>query len=495
MSSSDLCRLTIQETADLLASGQTTARAVTDAYLARIEALNPKLNAYLTVFEQTAREQADQSDERRRAGKTLGPLDGIPLAIKDNLAIKDQRTTAGSRLLADYAPPYSATVVKKLLQAGAVILGKTNMDEFAMGSSTENSAFGPSLNPWDTSKVPGGSSGGSAVAVAADLAAGALGSDTGGSIRQPAGFCGLVGLKPTYGLVSRYGLLAMASSLDQIGPMTKSVNDSRILLSAIAGPDPFDATARFSLPKLDSPSTDDLAGLTIGLPSEYFGEGIDEPVLGIINSALDQLVGRGAKLKIVSLPLSPMALSVYYLVSPVEVASNMARYDGIRFGQSLERQGGSHSLTAVYKQTRADFLGPEVKRRIMLGTYASSAGYYDAYYEKAMRVRRLIKEEFDQIFQQVDLLASPTSPTTAFGQGEKLTDPLAMYLADVNTVPVNLAGLPAISLPAGLIDGLPVGLQLIGPTLGEPRLFEVASAYESIANFAVNRPKPEVING
>lgn len=492
MNSTDLCRLTIQETADQLASGQTTARAVTDAYLTRIEQLNPKLNAYLTVFEQTAREQADRSDERRQAGKTLGPLDGIPLAIKDNLATKDQRTTAGSQILTDYAPPYSATVVKKLTQAGAVILGKTNLDEFAMGSSTENSAYGPSLNPWDTSKVPGGSSGGSAVAVAADLCAAALGSDTGGSIRQPAGFCGIVGLKPTYGLVSRYGLLAMASSLDQIGPMTKTVADSQILLSAIAGPDPYDATARLTLPAENQSSTKDLAGLTIGLPEEYFGEGIDKAVLDTVKAALDQLVERGATLKKVSLPLSPKALSVYYLVSPVEVASNMARYDGIRFGQSLERQSGSHSLSAVYKQTRADFIGPEVKRRIMLGTYASSAGYYDAYYDKAMRVRRLLKDEFEQIFKEVDILASPTSPTTAFSIGEKTTDPLAMYLADINTVPVNLAGLPAISLPAGQVDDLPVGLQLIGPTLGERALFRAATAFEEQTEFFKLRPSMEL---
>jgi aspartyl-tRNA(Asn)/glutamyl-tRNA(Gln) amidotransferase subunit A len=491
----DLTSLTIKQTADLLAKGETTSMAVTQAYLDRIEKYNDKLNAYLTVFADTAIEEAKRSDERRAAGKTLGTLDGIPLALKDNMATKGQTTTAASRILEEYKPLYDATVVKKLKEAGAVILGKANLDEFAMGSSTDNSGYGPSRNPWDTSRVPGGSSGGSAVAVAADLCTGALGSDTGGSIRQPASLTGIVGLKPTYGMVSRYGLLAMASSLDQIGPMTKTVEDAAILLEAIYGQDERDSS---SLPDAAKPmftEKTDLNGLKVGIPKEYFGEGIDPEVEKTIQTALNQLKTLGAELVEVSLPSTHLALAAYYVICPVEVASNMARYDGIRYGQSAERNGEAKTLLEVYKQTRSKYLGSEVKRRIMLGTYTSSAGYYDAYYLKAMKVRALIKQEFEAVFEQVDCLATPVSPVPAFKIGEKAEDPMTMYLADVNTVPINPAGVPAISVPAGLVDvadkQLPVGLQLIGPHLSENLLFEIAGCYERATDWRKHKPTCE----
>lgn len=488
----NLTALTIKQTADLLAKGETTSAAVTQAYLDRITKLNDKLNAYLAVFTETALEEAKASDARRAAGETRGVLDGIPLALKDNLSTKGQKTTAGSKILEGYEPLYDATVVKKLREAGAVILGKTNLDEFAMGSSTENSAYGPSKNPWDTSRVPGGSSGGSAVAVAADLCAGALGSDTGGSIRQPASLTGIVGLKPTYGVVSRYGLLAMASSLDQIGPMTKTVEDAAILLEAIYGQDERDSS---SLPDAAKPmftEKTDLNGLKIGVPKEYYGEGLDPDVEKTLKAAIEQFKSLGAELVEVSLPSTDLALAAYYIICPVEVASNMARYDGIRYGQSLERESETHTLTDVYKQSRSKYLGTEVKRRIMLGTYTSSAGYYDAYYLKAMKIRSLIKKEFESVFEQVDCLITPVSSVPAFKIGEKADDPLTMYLADVNTVPINPAGVPAISIPAGFITKdnkqLPVGLQLIGPHLSENKLFEIAGCYEQATEWHNEKP-------
>lgn len=490
----NLTALTIKETAEGLATGQFTSEQVTQAYLDRIDELNPKLNAYLSVFRDTALVAARESDERRKSGKSRGVLDGVPIALKDNLSTQGQATTAGSKILENYQPLYDATVVRKLKEAGAVILGKTNLDEFAMGSSTENSAYGPSKNPWDTERVSGGSSGGSAVAVAADLCAGALGSDTGGSIRQPASLCGIVGLKPTYGAVSRYGLLAMASSLDQIGPMTKTVEDAAILLEAIAGEDQYDSTTikDLSLHLLSMNQSSDtstpLSGLRIGIPKEYFAEGIDPEVERTVREAIAELEQLGATIVPVSLPTSPLALAVYYVITPVEVASNMARYDGIRFGQSVEREAGTHSLLEVYTQSRAQYLGKEVKRRIMLGTYASSAGYYDAYYNQAMKVRALIKKEFETIFTQVDILATPVTPTPAFKIGEKSSDPLTMYLADINTVPVNPAGVPGLSVPCGFVNGLPVGLQLIGPHLGEAALLKAALAYEQVTEWHKQRP-------
>ncbi len=489
----ELTSLTLKETAELLASGKTTAVAVTQAYLDRITELNPKLNAYLSVFTETALAAAEQSDERRAHNQSLGVLDGIPIALKDNMSTQGQPTTAASKILEEYRPLYDATVVKKLKEAGAVILGKCNLDEFAMGSSTENSAYGPTKNPWDTNRVPGGSSGGPAVAVAADLCVAALGSDTGGSIRLPAAFCNIVGLKPTYGSVSRYGLLAMASSLDVIGPMTKTVEDAALIHEVIKGRDPFDSTTIDPQSVINQKeSTTDLTGKKIGIPKEYFGAGMDPAVLQTVHEAIDQLRRLGAEIVEISLPSSPLALATYYVICPVEVASNMARYDGIRYGQSAERQSADHTLIEVYKKTRTELIGPEVKRRIMLGTYASSAGYYDAYYNQAMKVRALIKEEFEAAFEEVDLLATPVSPTVAFRFGEKVDDPLAMYLADIDTVPINPAGVPAISVPCGFVetDGkrLPVGLQLIGPHLGESTIFSVARAYEQVTDWHKQKP-------
>lgn len=488
----DLTKLTIAETADLLSNGKATSLDVTNAYLDRIDKLNPHLNAYLSVFHDEARIQAKASDARREIGIPLSKLDGVPIALKDNISTFGQPTTAASQILKDYKPQYDATVVKKIKAAGLIILGKTNLDEFAMGGSTENSGFGMSKNPWDTSRVPGGSSGGSAVAVAADLCAGALGSDTGGSIRQPAGLCGIVGMKPTYGTVSRYGLLAMASSLDQIGPMTKSVEDAGLLLNVIMGHDQFDGTSLLDDIKTAIDLKSDIQGLKIGVPEEYFTGGMDPDVEKTVRAAIVQLESQGAEIVNVSLPTSPMSLAVYYVIVPVEVASNMARYDGIRFGQSVERENGSHSLSEVYKQTRQQFIGPEVKRRIMLGTYASSAGYYDAYYNKAMKVRALIKQEFDEVLKTVDVIATPVSPNPAFKVGEKVDDPLAMYLEDMYTVPLNIAGLPGISVPCGFVEKegsqLPVGLQLIGRRLDEQTVLNVARAYEASTDWHKQRP-------
>ncbi len=486
----DLFGLTIKETAALLAAGKTTAVEVTQAYLDRIDELNPKLNAYLTVFHDTALEQAKASDERRAAGKTLSMLDGIPIAIKDNYSTKGQRTTNASKYLENYLPLYDATAVRKLKEAGVVILGKTNMDDSAMGSSTETSSFGTTANPWDTSRVPGGSSGGSAAAVAADLCAGALGSDTFGSIRQPAGFTGIVGLKPTYGAISRYGLLAMSSSLDVVGPMTKSVEDAEIIFEALRGQDAYDAT---TLPDYQSVSRD-VKGMRIGIPKEFFIDGMDADVRAQIDAAIDQLKKLGAEIVEVSLPTVKYAVPAYYILCPVEVASNIARYDGIRFGESVEREQGNHTLLEVYKQTRAKYLGEEVRRRIMLGTYASSAGYYDAYYNKAMKVRALIKKEMDEVLKAVDCLVTPVSPSVAFTFGAKGDDPVAMYLEDIFTGPVNLAGVPALVSRAGFVerDGakLPVGVQFIGPDKGEGVLFALGKAYEAATNF--NEAKPSL---
>lgn len=485
--------LSLKETAKALADNKVTAAELTQAYLDRIAQLNPALNAYLTVFTESALEEARASDERRANGKVLGMLDGIPIALKDNFSTKGQRTTAGSKILEHYEPLYDATVVRKLREAGAVILGKTNLDEFAMGSSTENSAYGPSKNPWDTNRVSGGSSGGSAVAVAADLCVAALGSDTGGSIRQPAGLCGIVGMKPTYGTVSRYGLLAMSSSLDQIGPMTKTVEDAAILYQAIAGDDQRDATTikefQVDLTALENDQTG-LKGLRVGVPKEYFGPGLDPAVNEQVQAAINQLKELGAEIHEISLPHSALALAVYYIICPVEVASNLARYDGIRFGESIERTGGEVSLLDVYKKSRSNWLGSEVKRRIMLGTYVSSAGYYDAYYNQAMKVRTLITREFEEVFQTVDCLATPVSPTVAFPIGEKSGDPLAMYMADFDTVPVNPAGLPALTVPCGFVNNLPVGLQLIGPQLAEATILKVARVYEQSTDW--HRQKPPI---
>ncbi|MBI4590399.1 MAG: Asp-tRNA(Asn)/Glu-tRNA(Gln) amidotransferase subunit GatA [Candidatus Rokubacteria bacterium] len=468
--------LTIPEVAARYRSGAATPTQVVEAYLRRIEALDPKLRAYVTVTRESALARAEAANRRLKAGTPAGPLDGIPLAIKDVICTKGVRTTCSSKILETFVPPYDASVITRLTAAGVVMLGKTNMDEFAMGSSTENSAFFPTRNPWDLTRVPGGSSGGSAAAVAADLAAGGLGSDTGGSIRQPAAFCGTVGLKPTYGRVSRYGLVAFASSLDQIGPFARDVRGAAMLLQAIAGHDPLDSTSTdVPVPDYEAALGQSVEGRRVGIPNEYFIEGMDPEVEQAVWVAIEVLKGLGARIEKVSLPHTDYALAAYYLIAPAEASSNLARYDGVKYGY---RAPGNKDLIQMYGRTRAEGFGAEVKRRIMLGTYALSAGYYEAYYGKAQRVRTLVRRDFQQAFERVDLLACPTAPTVAFKLAEK-EDPLQMYLCDIFTIPVNLAGLPGLSLPCGFTQGgLPIGLQLIGKPFDESTLLSAAYAYE-----------------
>ena len=487
----DCTRLTIHQTLTALRAGEVSVRALVDAYLARIAAHNGALGAYLTVTAEAARAQAAATDERIRRGQPFRPLEGIPLAIKDVLCTRGVRTTCGSRILADFVPPYDATAVVRLQAAGAILLGKTNMDEFAMGSSTENSAFGPARNPWALDRVPGGSSGGSAAAVAADLAAGAFGTDTGGSVRQPAALCGIVGLKPTYGRVSRYGLVAFASSLDQIGPMTKDVRDTALLLETVAGSDPMDSTtADEPVPDYRAELDRGVRGLTLGIPDEYFGPGLDPEVEGAVRAAIAQLEGLGARLRRISLPTTGAGIATYYVITPAEASSNLARYDGVKYGH---RAAGVADIVAMTSRTRAEGFGAEVRRRIMLGTYVLSAGYYDAYYAKAQRVRTLLRREFERAFAEVDVVAAPTTPTPAFRLGEKTDDPLAMYLNDVYTAPAPIAGIPALSVPCGLSrEGLPIGLQLMARPFGEPALFQVAGAYEAVTDWHTRRPGLEV---
>jgi len=452
-----------------------SALEVVDAYLARIEALDGQLRAYLHVDPEAARAEARRWDERAARGEPLPPLAGIPVAVKDNICTRGVPTTCGSRILEGWRPPYDATVMVRLRQAGAVLLGKTNLDEFAMGSSTENSAFGPTRNPWDLSRVPGGSSGGSAAAVAAGLAPWALGTDTGGSIRQPAALAGIVGLKPTYGRVSRYGLVAYGSSLDQIGPLTRTVRDAALLLQVIAGQDPLDATsAPVPVPDYTAALGEGIAGLRIGVAREGRGEGLQPGVAAAVEAALEVLAGLGAELREVRLPMLDYALATYYLVATAEASSNLARYDGVRHGLRVP----APDVVEMFARTRAAGFGAEVKRRIMLGTYALSSGFYDAFYLKAQRARTLVRRDFEAAFREVDLVALPTSPTVAFRLGERVDDPLQMYLADIFTVPVNMAGLPGISVPCGFADGLPVGLQLIGRPFDEATLLRAAHAYE-----------------
>ena len=473
----ELYELTIHQAHQYLRAGETSSVELTQACLERIEAVDERIRAYLTVTDELALAQAQEADRRRREGED-NPLLGIPLAIKDVICMQGAPTTCGSRILENFMPPYDATVIERLRKAGAVILGKTNMDEFAMGSSTENSAFGPTHNPWDLSRVPGGSSGGSAAAVAADECLGALGSDTGGSIRQPASFCGIVGIKPSYGRVSRYGLVAFASSLDQIGPMGKDVRDCAILLQAIAGHDEREST---SMP-LEVPDylaalegAEDLAGVRIGVPQEYFIEGMQPAVEEAVREAIGVLAELGAEIVEISLPHTEYALPAYYLIAPAEASANLARYDGVRYGF---RYPQAEDMWDAYRKSRQFGFGAEVKRRIMLGTYALSAGYYDAYYLKAQQVRTLIKEDFDRAFEEVDLLVAPVSPTVAFRIGEKVDDPLQMYLSDVFTLSMNLAGICGASVPCGFADGLPIGLQLMGAAFDEPTVLRVAYAYE-----------------
>jgi aspartyl-tRNA(Asn)/glutamyl-tRNA(Gln) amidotransferase subunit A len=471
-----------------LVSKERSAVEITQDYLDRISALEPKLHSYLTVTADQALAQARQVDDKIAAGDEIGMLAGIPLAIKDNMCTKGIRTTCASRVLENFVPPYESTVTQKLMEAGAIALGKTNLDEFAMGSSTENSAYQLTGNPWDVARVPGGSSGGSAAAVAADECAVALGSDTGGSIRQPASFCGVVGLKPTYGLVSRFGLVAYASSLDQIGPLSRTVEDSALLLQAIAGYDSRDSTSiKVDIPDYTKSLKTDLKGRRIGVIKETFdAEGIDATVKASVEKAIQQLKDLGAEIQEISCPQFPYGLPTYYIIAPSEASSNLARYDGVKYGA----RNNNDNLMSMYTKTRAEGFGAEVKRRIMIGTYALSAGYYDAYYLKAQKVRTLIKQDFEKAFDQVDVLVCPTSPTTAFKAGEKVDDPLSMYLSDLMTIPVNLAGLPGMSLPCGFDDlGLPIGIQLIGNVLREDLLFEVGYAYEQATQWHQQAPK------
>jgi aspartyl-tRNA(Asn)/glutamyl-tRNA(Gln) amidotransferase subunit A len=491
-----LHELTIHDAATLLRAGEITAAELTGAVLDRILAIDNEVKAYLTLTPELALAQAAEADTALAAARKEGALaelpllTGIPLAIKDVITVEGVPLTAGSRILEGYVPPYDATVVEKLRAAGAIILGKTNTDEFAMGSSTENSAYFTTHNPWDLSRVPGGSSGGSAAAVAADECLGAFGSDTGGSVRQPASFCGIVGVKPTYGRVSRYGLAAYASSLDQIGPFGKDVTDAAILLGAIAGHDRRDSTS-VDLPVPDYLNLSlnlNLKGLRVGVPKEYFIEGIQPGVETAVRAAIETLQDLGAEVREISLPHTDLALPVYYLIAPAEASANLARYDGIRYG--LSKPG--ESLWDTYRRTRGEGFGPEVKRRIMLGAYALSAGYYDAYYLKAQQVRTLIKQDFDLALAEVDVIACPTSPTTAFRIGEKAGDPLSMYLADIFTLSLNLAGICGLSLPCGFDGiGLPVGLQLIAGAFAEARLLQTAFAYEQATPWHLRRPKLE----
>jgi len=471
----ELYELSIRQAIDALTRGDTSSVDLTEAYLARIDRHDSQVQAYLTVTADRARADARAADERRARGENAALL-GVPIALKDIFCTNGIETTCASRILKGFVPPYDATVVRRLADAGAVLLGKTNMDEFAMGSSTENSAFMPTRNPWDLTRVPGGSSGGSAAAVAAGMAAGAFGTDTGGSIRQPASLCGVVGMKPTSGRVSRFGVIAFASSLDQVGPFARDVPDTATLLGVVAGQDRYDSTS------LPNPVPDylaalggDLRGVRVGVPDEYFVAGMEPGVESAVRRAVDTLSELGAHVGPVTMGHTRYALSTYYLIAPAEASANLARYDSVKYGY---RAPGATSTVDAYLRTRAEGFGPEVKRRIMLGTYALSAGYYDAFYVKAQKARTLIKADFDNAFDDFDVLVAPTSPSVAFELGAKTQDPLAMYLSDVCTLPVNLAGLPGLSMPCGLSDGLPVGLQIIGPALGEEMVFRVAAAYE-----------------
>jgi aspartyl-tRNA(Asn)/glutamyl-tRNA(Gln) amidotransferase subunit A len=473
----ELSQLTIDVVRSAVQDRKTTAFALAEAHYARIEKEDGKIGAFLTLCKERALEQADRIDRLAAEGNPLPQLAGVPVGIKDVMSTLGVRTTAGSKILEKYIPPYNCAVVARMENAGAVILGKTNCDEFAMGSSNENSAFYPVRNPRDLSRVPGGSSGGSAAAVAAEMAVVALGSDTGGSIRQPASFCGVVGLMPTYGRVSRYGLIAFASSLDHIGPLTKTVKDAAIVLRTIAGRDPMDSTsADVPVPDYVAELEKPVRGLKLGVAKEYFGEGLDDEVSHAVESAIDRLKGLGCEIVPISLPHTPYAIPAYYLIATAEASANLARYDGVRY---TCRAAGTKSLAEMYRRTRNEGFGTEVKRRIMLGTYALSAGYYDAYYLKAQKVRTLLARDFEEAFRSVDAIVTPTSPTPAFRLREKSDDPLAMYLADIYTVTADLAGIPGISVPCGVThDNLPVGLQILGKHFDEATILRVAQAYE-----------------
>ena len=478
----------IKELHQQLVSKERSAVEIAQATLKQIEAIEPKVKAFLTVTAESAFASAKAIDDKIAAGETIGMLEGIPLGVKDNMCTKGIKTTCASQILANFVPPYESTVTQKLKDAGAVLVGKTNLDEFAMGGSTENSSFQTTANPWDLSRVPGGSSGGSAAAVAAGECVVSLGSDTGGSIRQPASLCGVVGLKPTYGLVSRFGLVAFGSSLDQIGPFSRTVEDSAILLQAIAGHDPNDSTSlKVDIPDYTSYLQPELKkGLKVGIITETFGDGLDPIVAETVKKAIAKLEELGANVVEISCPRFRYGIAAYYIIAPSEASANLARFDAVKYGLRKE----SDNLLDMYTNTRAAGFGKEVKRRIMLGTYALSSGYYDAYYLKAQKVRTLIKQDFDRAFEDVDVLVAPTAPTTAFKTGDKTADPLSMYLLDLMTIPVNLAGLPGISIPCGFdSQGLPIGLQLISNVLREDVLFHIAHAYEQATEWHEKQPE------
>jgi aspartyl-tRNA(Asn)/glutamyl-tRNA(Gln) amidotransferase subunit A len=483
--------LSLSQMVAALHGGDVSSRELTQAFLERIERFNPQLNAYLTVIPDRALDQADNADVRLKIWREnpddgIPPLLGVPIAVKDVLCVADVRCTCGSRILEDFEPPFNATSVERLLAAGVVILGKTNTDEFAMGSSTENSAYGPTHNPWDPERVPGGSSGGSAAAVAARLAPVALGTDTGGSVRQPASLCGVTGIKPTYGRVSRYGLVAYGSSLDVVGVLGRSAADIAPLFTLMAGYDPLDATTiETPVPEINLNDPKDLSELRVGVPKEYFISGIQPEVESTVREAIRTLESLGAEIREISLPHTQYALPVYYLIAPAEASANLARYDGIRYGPRIP----ADEMWEIFRRTRGTKFGPEVKRRIMLGTYALSAGYYEAYYGQAQKVRTLIKQDFEKAFESVDVIAAPVAPTTAFRIGEHTEDPLAMYLEDVFTLPANLAGVPGLSLPVGFdSQGLPVGMQLMGAHFQEEILFEIAHAYQQVTDWHRREP-------
>lgn len=489
----NLFELSISDAAKKLAEGELTSLELTKSVIERIELVDEKVKAFLKVLKDDAIRQAQESDKRRGSGKPLSKLDGIPISLKDLICLKDCETTASSNILKGFIPPYDSTVAKKLKDAGVIIVGKTNLDAFAHGSSTENSDFFTTKNPWDLERVPGGSSGGSAASVAADECLGSIGTDTGGSIRQPASLCGVVGLKPTYGRVSRYGVIAMASSLDVIGPITKTVKDSALLLEVLAGQDELDSTTLADQVPSYSENIKPIDKIKVGVPKEYFAAGTDPDVLEKINQAIDILKNKGAEIIDISLPSTDFALSVYYILQPAEVSSNLSRYDGIRYGFSTLRDNTKQTLDQVYFSSRSNGFGDEAKRRIMLGSYVLSAGYYDAYYKKAMRLRTLVKQDFEKAFEKVDVILTPVSPTPAFKAGEKASDPVQMYLSDIFTVPINPAGVPAMSLPVGFVDregkSLPVGLQIIAPMLGEQIIFDTAYTIEQELNI---QDKPEL---
>ena len=476
----------IAELARGLKTKEFSSEELTRVYLERIKRFDPELNSYITVVEDSALAQARAADARIAKGQAA-PMTGIPLAQKDIFCTNGVRTSCGSKMLDNFIAPYDATVIERFQQAGAVMLGKTNMDEFAMGSSNETSFYGPVKNPWNTKTVPGGSSGGSAACVAARLAAGATGTDTGGSIRQPAALCGITGIKPTYGRVSRYGMIAFASSLDQAGTMTQTAEDSAMMLNVMAGFDARDSTSLDKpVPDYTANLNDDIRGLKVGLPKEYFAEGLDSGVASTLEAAIAEYKKLGAELVEISLPNSGLSVPAYYVVAPAECSSNLSRFDGVRFGYRCEDPS---DLEDLYKRSRGEGFGPEVKRRIMVGTYALSAGYYDAYYIKAQKIRRLISEDFKQAFAKVDVIMAPTTPTVAFNIGEKVDDPITMYLSDINTIAVNLAGLPGMSIPVGFSQNLPVGLQIIGNYFDESRLLNVAHRYQQVSDWHCRLPE------